>query len=240
MPKKCNTNILCIQNINYLLFIVLIVIISLFGFYLFNLYKNNNFNSKQLNNLFSLQNQINNDINYKKQHDKMIAFDNSRILSNQSINPYFTNPNYMMSNNDSIYLNPYMPPLKTNFFYDNLFKHKLYEQGGNINLAPINIPTSHYNFEFKQIGILTRSNGPEMILPLFGRPLHSNRNKWQYYTTTNNNNIIKLPVSRKGKSCTGDYGCDELFNGDSVYVEGYKDAFNATIYENNTPRYIPF
>lgn len=155
-------------------------------------------------------------------------------------NPNYVNPNYVMSNDDSIYLNPYMPPLKSNPFYDTLFTQKMYSNRNNVRLAPINIPTSHYDFEFKQVGILTRANGPEMILPIFGRPIHSNRNKWQYYTMTNNNNAIKLPISRKGKSCTGDYGCDELFNGDTVYVEGYKDSFNATIYENNTPRYIPF
>ena len=52
--------------------------------------------------------------------------------------------------------------------------------------------------------------------------------------------MIKLPISKNGKSCTGEYGCDDLFNGDSVYVEGYKDSFNVTMYENSGMRYIPF
>ena len=72
-----------------------------------------------------------------------------------------------------------------------------------------------------------------------GRPMYSNRQKWQFYTLSDKNNSVKLPISKNGKSCTGDYGCDELFNGDSVFVEGYNDAFKATIYENNTPEYIP-
>ena len=49
-----------------------------------------------------------------------------------------------------------------------------------------------------------------------------------------------MPIVNKGKSCTCSYGCDNLYNGDSVYVEGYKDAFKATIYENSQPIYIPY
>ena len=73
-----------------------------------------------------------------------------------------------------------------------------------------------------------------------GRPTHSNRSKWQYYTMSDSNNIVKLPVSRGGKSGTEDYGIDELFNGDNVYVEGYNDTFKATIYDNNRLEYIPY
>ena len=50
----------------------------------------------------------------------------------------------------------------------------------------------------------------------------------------------KRPININGKSCTGEHGCDPIYNGDTVYVEGYKDAFKATIYENDTPRYIPY
>ena len=52
-------------------------------------------------------------------------------------------------------------------------------------------------------------------------------------------NAIKLPMSHNGKSCTNEYGCDELSSGDTVYVEGYNEAFKVTIYENSHPRYIP-
>ena len=50
---------------------------------------------------------------------------------------------------------------------------------------------------------------------------------------------MKLPVSVNGKSCTGEYGCNEIFNNDTVYVEGFKDVFVATVYENNTFTYMP-
>ena len=35
-----------------------------------------------------------------------------------------------------------------------------------------------------------------------------------------------------------DYGVDQIYTGDIVYVEGYKQSFKATIYENDTIRYL--
>ncbi len=106
---------------------------------------------------------------------------------------------------------------------------------------PINIPTQSVDTSYRQMGILTRSSGggDETILALMGRPLITNRDKWQFYTLNDKTNAIKLPVSYKGKSCTGEYGCDSLSNGDTIYVEGYKDAFQVTMYENGTMRYLP-
>ena len=106
----------------------------------------------------------------------------------------------------------------------------------------INIATRGTNQSYSQIGILTRPgiNAETLILPLMGRRLDSGRNKMQYYTISNTGNMnTKLPVSKDGRSCTGEYGCDEIFNGDTVYVEGYADTFKATIYENSRYNYIP-
>lgn len=113
---------------------------------------------------------------------------------------------------------------------------------------PINIRTSTANTSYSQIGILTKTvrsgNGTDpLILPLFGRNLLNGRDKWQYYTVANSGGVAfnaKLPVSVNGRSCTGEYGCDSISNGDTVYVEGYDDTFRATIYENATMNYIPF
>lgn len=112
---------------------------------------------------------------------------------------------------------------------------------------PINVSTSHLNTNYQQVGILTRNNNNSptptengMILALFGRPVHTNRNRWQYYTMTDRTNTIRLPVSKGGRSCSETNGCDEIINGDSVYVEGYNDVFVATIYDNELPRYIPY
>ena len=116
-----------------------------------------------------------------------------------------------MNNNTNVLDDPHMPPMKSR----------------NVMMSS----------EYSQIGILTR-NG--MILPLMGRRHMNGRDKWQYYTISNTGNLnTKLPVSVKGKSCTSEYGCDEMMNGDSIYVEGYNDTFKATIYENNSFSYIP-
>jgi hypothetical protein len=110
---------------------------------------------------------------------------------------------------------------------------------------PVNIRTTTANTPFRQIGILTKdSKSTEpLILPLFGRSLLNGRDKWQYYTVVNSGGAAfnaKLPIKVKGRSCTGEYGCDSVYTGDTVYVEGYQDTFRATIYENATMNYIPF
>ena len=77
-------------------------------------------------------------------------------------------------------------------------------------------------------------------MSLMGRPLFTNRDKWQYYTISNQNNNVKLPVSRSGKSCTNEYGCDKLYNGDTVYIDGSNEVCRVTVYDNNTIQYLPF
>ena len=137
---------------------------------------------------------------------------------------------------NDVMMNLYEPPLRNN----NPFHNSAHRVSGDIRGLPINIPTQSVDTDYRQVGILTRLNGQEMILPLLGRPLFSNRDKWNFYTMSNNNSMIKLPVTYKGKSCTNEYGCDNLYNGDTIYVEGYNDAFKVTMYDNQTIRYIPY
>jgi len=116
---------------------------------------------------------------------------------------------------------------------------------GYVPGIPVNIRTSTANTSYRQMGILTKNvrdgRGTEpVILPLYGRNLLNGRDKWQYYTAANSGFGAKLPVSVNGRSCTGEYGCDSVSNGDTVYVEGYDETFRATIYENATLNYIPF
>lgn len=107
----------------------------------------------------------------------------------------------------------------------------------DIRVPPLKNP--NMRADYSQMGILTKN---EMILPLMGRRHMNGRDKWQYYTVSNTGGNLntKLPVSVKGKSCTSEYGCDEMMNGDTVYVEGYNDTFKSTIYENNMFSYIPY
>ena len=106
---------------------------------------------------------------------------------------------------------------------------------------PINVSTQGCDdAKYRQVGILTRYGGKdETILPLMGRPLFTRRDKWNFYTLNDKNNMIKLPVKVNGNSGTSEYGCDNVYNGDIVFVEGYNDAFKVTTYDNDIVRYLP-
>lgn len=128
------------------------------------------------------------------------------------------------------YLNPMAPPLRDERYI--------------VPAVPINVPTNvgYVDTNYRQLGIMTPLNqsSKDSILPLMGRPLYTNRDKWNYYTISNQHNNVKLPVSKNGRSCTNEYGCDKLYNGDTVYVEGANEPYKVTIYENDVIRYLPF
>ena len=109
-----------------------------------------------------------------------------------------------------------------------------------IKQMPVNVETqAPLNNNYNQVGILSRNKNDDVIMPLYGRKLIARRDNWQYYTITEHN--VRLPINVRGKSSTTEYGCDELFNGDNVYVQGYNDAFYVTIYDDtNRLEYIPY
>ena len=151
-------------------------------------------------------------------------------------------PQMFMQGNSDILENPYAPPLRNDGYFSGMSGMSgMGGMGGMGGITmPINVRTQGppINTNYRQVGLLTRINGKETILPLMGRPLLKNRDKWQFYTMSDKNNSVKLPISFKKKSCTGEYGCDNIYNGDTVYVEGYKDAFQATIYDNAVAEYF--
>lgn len=92
---------------------------------------------------------------------------------------------------------------------------------------------------YLQCGILTPTNSTQSktILPLMGKMNEPRRSKWNYYTTTGDQTAsIKLPVIQNKRTCTSEYGCNELYTGDTVYIEGYNEIYKVTIYDNNTQR----
>ena len=208
---QCPPGVICIEN--FTLLIVIIIGIAVF-------YYIHSTNQNISNNIFSRG----------LKHPRRIT---QNITEN--VNEIGLYPRYNYSNvEDDVLLNPYEPPLRD----DRIFKN--FNAGRRSRGVPINISTQAADAEYRQIGILTRMNGQEMILPLLGKPLFSNRDKWNFYTMSDKNNMIKLPVTHKGKSCTNEYGCDNLYNGDTVYVEGYNDAFKVTVYDNQVMKYLPF
>ena len=130
-------------------------------------------------------------------------------------------------------------------------------------VLPVNVETRGVRSEYNQVGILTKTDGNSgsscikmfsnsdpvvessnfentLIIPLMGRRSSSGRNKWQYYTISNTGTLnTKLPVTVQGRSCSSEYGCDEIMDGDVVFVKGYNHGFSVTMYENTTFSYIP-
>jgi hypothetical protein len=228
--KKCPTGVFCIENITLMVLGIFLLVI---GIVVFQYIKSSMVTTQQ-----------------QSQHINHIQdTQHSQTLFNKMTNmfsPFYTSPNALYSRDSKdIYLNPYAPPLKENpFFESQVASHDIRDYlppvSTNIqHVVPINVNTRHRDFSYKQVGILTRDSGSETILALFGRPLDNGRDKWQYYTIKDGQNMVKLPVSKNGRSCTSEYGCNEIYNGDSLFIEGYKDNFNAVIYENDQPRYIP-
>ena len=76
---------------------------------------------------------------------------------------------------NDVLLNPYTAPLKDD-------RYNLDTKAGDPRGIPINVRTQGEDAPYRQVGILTRVNGPETILPLMGRPLITNRDKWQLLT----------------------------------------------------------
>jgi len=50
---------------------------------------------------------------------------------------------------------------------------------------------------------------------------------------------MKVAVTNNNKSCTQEYGCSEIYDGDLINIEGYDSQFKASIYELDKPKYIP-
>jgi hypothetical protein len=112
---------------------------------------------------------------------------------------------------------------------------------------PINIPTRGVPDQFQQIGVLTAPGGTETsgtptrtILPLFGRKLDTNRDRWNYYTRTDGLNPVQVPLEFKRRNCDDDTGCEEIMNGDTISVPVMGQSYVANVYRYSTPRYIPF
>ena len=219
--KKCPPGVICVENYSMFFLIICIVII----FYL--TYSNFKGQNITVNNSPS---------------EKIVIKDTQRENVGGFGN-WFGGfiPSWPYTNlpNDPL-LNPYSPPLR-----DERYFIPGYPMGGvPPGAVPINISTNvgAVDTAYRQLGILTPSNGSskDSIVPLMGRPLFTNRDKWQYYSTSNQHNNVKLPVSRAGRSCTNEYGCDKLYNGDTVYIEGANETYRVTVYDNDTIKYLPF
>jgi hypothetical protein len=216
--KKCPPGVICIENYS-MFFIIICVFILIYVIY---------------TTVFKQNIVVNN-----SPSEKIVIKDTTR--ENIGTSGWFGGliPSWPYTNlpSDPL-LNPYVPPLRDERYFIPGFPTGGIPPG----TVPINISTNigAVDTQYRQLGIMTSTNSKGKIIPLMGRPLFTNRDKWQYYTMSDQNNSMKLPVSRNGKSCTNEYGCDKLYNGDTVYIEGINEPYRITVYDNNTIKYLPF
>jgi len=115
-----------------------------------------------------------------------------------------------------------------------------------VPIVPIQVPTRGLPEQFQQVGLLAAPGGSDTaatanrtLIPLYGRRVAANRERYNYYTKTDGYNPVQVPVSFKNRNCDDDNGCDEISTGDTVAVPLLGKTFTATTYKYNTPRYIP-
>ena len=220
MAKKCPPGVICFENITLVIFLFIAAFIIYLAYYNFN-----------------------KDSPVQGSHAHPHAHPHAHGGGFLDLIPSFGS-GYTRGPAD-VLLNPYTPPLRDDrLFHPHGASNPLdIAMGGDIRGSvsiPINVPTRSVNSEYRQVGILTRVNGQETILSLMGRPLFPSRDRWQFYTMSDKNHSVKLPVTHKRRSCTCEQGCDNIYNGDTVYVEGYNDAFKATIYDTALQYSMPF
>lgn len=105
---------------------------------------------------------------------------------------------------------------------------------------PSNLPR-YGSSQYQQVGILTSEEADKepIVLPLFGRKLENRSDRWQYYTATDKNNMMRIPLMYQNRECEDEVGCSEIYTGDTLQISIYQGrTFTATIYRTEAPRYF--
>ncbi len=210
---------LCI-GYSHLIIIIIAVFIGLF--YLYTKYKSTDDENSYL----------------KKNMDEKINVLSKKINENKQIQQEQNNRNDLYEN--------IRTKLNEDPHNDDIFE----EPRKKIDGVRVNIATRGPTPKISQIGILskmthTNESGPGSdpeahILPLLGRRTYNRSNKWVYYTATDKYNQVRIPISNNGRDCGGEYGCDEIMDGDTITIPELNGSFKAKIYENTSLHYIPY
>jgi hypothetical protein len=81
---------------------------------------------------------------------------------------------------------------------------------------------------YQQMGIVTTGDG--QVLPLYGRRTQPRSDRFQYYTRTDTYNPVALPVRFKRRDCQDGVGCEEMFDGDKIHLEGTEKEGTVKLY----------
>jgi hypothetical protein len=102
-------------------------------------------------------------------------------------------------------------------------------------MMPMHQPSQRTD-DFMRIGHLYSG---ARILPLFGRLVHRGSHMWHYYTMSDGPIPVRLSFQNGGRHCDTEYGCGEIYDGDSIFITEYNTVFTASIVKNNYLRYNP-
>ena len=208
--------------INYSYTIVFIIVIGLFLFYLYTKYQHVFTENSELKN-------VNQKINIL-----------SKKIQNHTVNN--TTPNREPNKNE-LY-EQIRSKLNETPQNNDIFD----EPRKNVDGVRVNIATRGPTPKISQIGILSKKTHTEYLGPgsdseahvLLGRRTYNRSNKWVYYTATDKYNQVRIPISHNGRNCGGEYGCDEIMDGDTITIPELNGTFVAKIYENTSLHYIPY
>lgn len=101
-------------------------------------------------------------------------------------------------------------------------------------------PLRHVATDFQQIGTLIYENDTEpIILPLFGRPMVTRNDRWEYYTATDKQHMLRIPITFENNDCTEEIGCREVYKNDKVFISAYQKEFKVNLYKYKDNTYIP-
>ena len=104
----------------------------------------------------------------------------------------------------------------------------------------INVPTRGEAPSYQQVGILTGTDDPENIKPLYGRQTYRGSGLWNYFTSLDSHLATKIPIQVGEKDCTDERGCKEIYKNDTLSIGDPDNQYKANIYQTHAPRYIPY
>jgi hypothetical protein len=216
MAKVCPVGFFCFNTQTILLIFIFITLVTIYVIFI-----SNNYLEKGFKKVIKKVKRENFSNGYSLFKDK----------NRHPAMSFISDPMFLVDKDHQRIVDPLEPP-------ERAYPYRLTRYG-----LPVNIPTRGYSADFQQVGVLKQKgqeDNEKMILPLFGAPTWNGSKQWRYYTSTDDYQSVKLSVHQKHRNCMDDMGCDELYDGSEVKVDGLKSDFIVSIYHLDTPKYLPY
>ena len=120
--------------------------------------------------------------------------------------------------------------------------------------VPVNVPTRGEPEQYRTVGLLSFLNNGQpgsaasgsedgaqdrdRVIQLNGRRTYPGSDDWNYYLTLPGGGL-RVPLEIEGRECEKSRGCDELYDGDIVYISQLDATYEASMYNETPIRYIP-